>query len=76
MTRPSERTVLICEECGEKLVIAGPEDAWRSERDVFECECGERHLLTTRQSKTDTAIEDQPTSKLPPFGSLPDRRSA
>ena len=32
----SGRIVLECE-CGEKLVLLGREDDWRSERTVFEC---------------------------------------
>ncbi len=75
MSRSTERTVLICEECGERLVIAGPKDVWRSEQAIFECECGETHLLTARQSRNDTSTEGQTTSKIPAPGSLPDRRS-
>ena len=40
-----ERIILICEECGERLVLTGPEDDWRSRRAVFKCECGERVTL-------------------------------
>ncbi len=37
----SERIVLGCERCGEKLVLLGLEDDWRAEgHDVFECGCG------------------------------------
>ena len=74
MPRSSERTILICEECGERLVIAGPKDIWCSEQAIFECECGETHLLTARQSRNDTSTEGQTTSELPALGSLPDRQ--
>jgi hypothetical protein len=40
----SEQIVLMCEECGEKLVILGPEEDWRSRCAFFVCEC--RHKLT------------------------------
>jgi hypothetical protein len=40
-----ERIVLICEECGERLVLLGLEDDWRSRGAIFRCECGERLSL-------------------------------
>jgi hypothetical protein len=40
----SEQIVLMCEECGEKLIILGPEEDWRSRCAIFVCEC--RHKLT------------------------------
>ncbi len=41
---PEQQIVLTCEECGEKLIILGPEEDWRSRRAVLVCEC--RHKLT------------------------------
>jgi hypothetical protein len=40
----SKQIVLMCEECGEKLSIVGPEEDWRSRCAIFVCEC--RHKLT------------------------------
>lgn len=40
-----ERIVLICEECGERSVLLGTEDDWRSRRAIFRCECGEKLFL-------------------------------
>ena len=40
----SEQLILMCEECGEKLIILGPEEDWRSRCAVCVCEC--RHKLT------------------------------
>ena len=40
----AKQIVLMCEECGEKLIILGPEEDWRSRRAVFVCEEG--HKLT------------------------------
>ena len=40
----SEQIVLMCEECGEKLIILGAEEDWRSRRAVLVCEEG--HKLT------------------------------
>ena len=41
MSRLSRSVILVCEECGEKVVLVGPLSAWRSERAVFGCGCGE-----------------------------------
>lgn len=40
----SEQIVLMCEECGERLIILGPEEDWRSRCAIFVCEC--RHKVT------------------------------
>jgi hypothetical protein len=48
----SRLVVLICEECGEKVVLGGPESVWRSARTFFECECG--HLLTLADREDET----------------------
>ena len=48
MRSSSEQIVLTCEECGEKLVLFGPEDDWRSRRPVFQCECGQKLVLDSR----------------------------
>ncbi len=39
MSRFSKRIFLICEECGERMVLAGTEEAWRSEPNSFACRC-------------------------------------
>lgn len=65
MRQSSERTILICEKCGEKMVIVGPEDVWRSGRNVFECACGERHTLTGRRRGSGTIGDHHPGSELP-----------
>ena len=41
---PEQQIVLTCEECGEKLVILGSEEDWRSRCAIFACEEG--HKLT------------------------------
>jgi hypothetical protein len=44
----SERIFLECK-CGERLVLVGFEDDWRSGgRTTFECECGEELTLADR----------------------------
>ena len=45
----SERIILECKKCGERLILLGFEDDWRSEgRTTFECECGEELTLADR----------------------------
>ncbi len=42
------RIVVICEECGERLVITDPACIRQLDRLVFECECGLELGLTDR----------------------------
>jgi hypothetical protein len=46
--RSSEQIVLTCEGCGEKLVLFGPEEEWRSRRAVFVCGYGHKLTLDGR----------------------------
>jgi predicted RNA-binding Zn-ribbon protein involved in translation (DUF1610 family) len=48
MSRSPERIILICEECGEKLIVRGPEADWRSRCAIFVCECGHKLTLDGR----------------------------
>lgn len=48
MRNSEERLILICEECGEKLVLMGSKDDWRSRRAIFKCECGRKITLDDR----------------------------
>ncbi len=44
----SERIILECR-CGERLVLLGLEDDWRSEgHTTFRCECGQELTLANR----------------------------
>ena len=56
---PSGRTVLGCLRCGERLVLFGLEEDWRSEgRTTFGCACGEEVTLD------DDRLEDEePTTR-------------
>ena len=40
----SGRIILECN-CGERLILLGHEDDWRSEPTVFRCECGQSLTL-------------------------------
>ena len=48
MQRSSEQIVLTCEGCGEKLVLFGREEDWRSRRAVFVCGYGHKLTLDGR----------------------------
>jgi hypothetical protein len=39
-----QKIILTCKECGEKLILLGPEEDWRSRHAVFMCEF--RHKLS------------------------------
>lgn len=41
--------ILICEECGEKMVLEGSEATWGSESEPFECGCGVHLTLADRE---------------------------
>jgi hypothetical protein len=43
-----EHVILVCEQCGERLVLGEPEEVWLSTRTVFECECGRYVSLASR----------------------------
>lgn len=58
MQRYFGRTVLICEECKERLVLADPELIWESHLFVFECECGEELTLDNRVLEGDLSMKE------------------
>ena len=43
-SEPRRSSILECE-CGQRLVLIGPEEDWRSRRAVFKCECGRKLTL-------------------------------
>ena len=54
MVGSSIHVVLICEACGEKVVLGGPESVWHSPSTFFECECGQLLTLADREDGTRT----------------------
>jgi hypothetical protein len=46
--RSAEQIVIVCEECGEKLVLLGSKEDWRSRHAVFVCEWGHKLTLENR----------------------------
>jgi hypothetical protein len=65
----SERIVIECG-CGEKMVIVGREDDWRSRNPVFRCECGEKFTLAgdTSVENSSTSARRSDTDRSPSFG--------
>jgi hypothetical protein len=64
--------ILVCEVCGERMVLGGPLSVWRSECTTFGCECGERLTLADRlgsrgsNEASTTSAARPPTSLLYP----------
>ncbi len=66
----SERIVLECDKCGEKLVLLGLEDDWRrAEQTVFECECGEELSFSNRTDEEAMLVRDLLRSSIKASGS-------
>jgi hypothetical protein len=61
----SRSIVLVCEECGERVVLLGPLSAWRSEGAVFECGCGKDLALADRLDKKNTKLATVPDAQKP-----------
>jgi hypothetical protein len=61
----SKGVVLVCEECGERVVLAGPLSAWHSECAVFECGCGEGLTLADRLEKKTAELATVPDARKP-----------
>ncbi len=66
MGRSSGRVILICEECGERLVLGDPEEVWLSTRTLFECECGQGVSLANRLEETERAGRYEGQKQSPP----------
>ena len=54
MASSPKHVILVCHECGEKVVLGGPESVWRSARTFFECECGQLLTLADREDEART----------------------
>jgi hypothetical protein len=61
----SGRVILVCEHCGERLVLGEPEEVWLSTRTRFECECGRDVSLASRLEEP-TRAENYETQQIKP----------
>lgn len=53
----SESMVLYCP-CGEKLVLLGGADDWRSRNAIFRCHCGEKLTLDDRMDEEAELVQN------------------
>lgn len=60
MAGSSRSVVLVCEVCGDRVVLLGPLSAWRSEGAVFGCECGTGLTLADRLGDRTTEPAEVP----------------
>ena len=51
--RSSERVILECEECGERLGLGDPDEVWLYTRTLFECDSGHNVSLANRMEGTE-----------------------
>ncbi len=61
MAGRSRSVVLVCEVCGDRVVLLGPLSAWRSEGATFGCECGMSLTLADRlydETTEPAAVQD------------------
>ncbi len=65
VSRVSRSVILVCEECGERVVLVGSLSAWRKERAVFECGCGEGLTLANRLEEDTTELATVPEARRP-----------
>ena len=61
--RSERRIILMCEECGERTVLAGPECVWREACNFFECGCGKDLTLADRLGEQDTTPLASPRAR-------------
>ncbi len=52
-----EHSTLRCE-CGERVVVFGFEEDWRSRQAIFQCECGEKLTLADRLDEEGLTLVD------------------
>ena len=65
VSRLSRSVILVCEECGERVALVDPLSAWRTERAVFECGCGEGLTLADRLDEDTTELATVPDARKP-----------
>jgi len=67
MNSSSKRVILLCEECGERIVLGWSLSVWYSERTYFGCECGRELTLADRldQQRVSRAEETTRVARSP-----------
>lgn len=54
MAGSPKHVILVCYECGEKVVLGGPVSVWRSAGTFFEGACGQLRTLADREDEART----------------------
>jgi hypothetical protein len=70
MNGSSRRVILVCEECGERMVLGGPLSVWYSESPHFGCECGREFTLADRLEQQRVSRAEDVTSAARPTSPL------
>ena len=66
---PSRGGILVCEDCGERMVLEGPISVWLSGGTSFECECGQRLAPSGRLERKgfgEAAVGESAADAAPP----------
>ncbi len=59
MEGTSRNVVLLCEECGERMVLGGPLSVWRCGSTLFECGCGAQLRLSDQLDPSEPKIRSE-----------------
>jgi len=70
MNGSSRRVILVCEECGERMVLGGPLSVWYSASTHFGCECGREFALADRLEQQRVSRAGDVTSAARPTSPL------
>jgi hypothetical protein len=68
---PSKGGILVCEECGERMVLDRPLSVWSSGTISFGCECGERLTLADGLNQGGFGGVSGATNATPPISPPP-----
>lgn len=71
MNVPSKGGILVCEECGERMVLDCPLSVWSSGTISFGCECGERLTLADGLNQGGFGEASGATNATPPISQPP-----
>lgn len=71
MNKPSKVGILVCEECGERIVRDGPLSVWSSGTISVGCECGERLTLVDGFNQKGFGGASGATNATPPISPPP-----
>ncbi len=70
MNSSSKRVILLCEACGERIVLGEPLSVWYSESTHFECVCGKELTLADRLDQQRVSRAEETTSAARPISPL------